>query len=271
MGINLIKMRALQEELNKSAKDEYKENLKNEVIAFANTDFFRNTFINSKSKIEIKQSSRVINSWEKEGLIVNEGTGKWKKYNRINAIWLEIVTQLREFGFSIEKIRIVKDQLFHSRIKKFIPIEYGVMYSVIQAPMILLVHLDGKINLMPKSTYSKNILNSRMSPYIYFDFESFVRKEFPNNSFDSIGQVNGSNELSDDELQLLYFIRSGDFESIKIKTNNGEVLLIEIEEKIDVSQKIIDIIKKGAFQDIQIKTQNGKIVSIKATEKIKKR
>lgn len=269
--LDIVKLKALQEELDKSAQDEYKESLKREVIDFANTEFFKNTFINSKSKIEIKQSSRVINSWEKEGLIENEGGGKWKKYNRINAIWLEIVTQLREFGFPLEKIRIVKDQLFQSRIKKFVPIEYGIMYSVIQAPMVLLIHLDGKINFMPKSIYSKKILSSKVSPYIYFDFESLIRKEFPNNSFDSIGQVGESNDLSDDELQLLYFIRSGDFESIKIRIKNGEVLLIEAEEKIDVSQRIVDIIKKGAFQDIEIKTQLGKIVSIKSTEKIKKK
>lgn len=267
--LDIVKLKALQDELDKSAQDEYKEDLKTEVLDFVNTNFFRNTFINSKSKIEIKQSSRVINNWEKEGLIEKEEDGKWKKYNRIDAIWIELVTQLREFGFSIDKIRTVKDQLFHSKIKKFVPIEYGVMYSLIQSPMILLVHLDGKINLMPKSTYSQKMLNSSMSPYIYFDFESFLRKEFPNNSFDLIGKGSENKELSDNELQLLYFIRSGDFESIKIRMAKGEVYLIETERKIEVTQKIIDVIRKGEYQDIEVKTQGGKIVSIKATEKIK--
>lgn len=268
--LNMVKMRAIQDELEREAKFEYLEDLRREVINFVNTDFFRGNFVDLKSRIETKQSSRVLNNWEKEGIISNEGEGKWKKYNRINAVWLSIVTQLREFGFPIEKIKIVKEQLLHSKIKRFVPIEYALMYSVVKAPMVLLVHLDGKINLMPKSIYLNKMQGSSLSPYIYIDLESIISQEFPNNSFNQISiPTKEGIELTDEELQLLYFIRSGDFETIQIKMKEGVIFFIEAKKKIKISQKIVDIIKDNAFQTIEIKTQNGKIVSIDSTQKVK--
>lgn len=264
--LDIKKLKEWQKTFDEGARLEYFEEMKRELIDFTNSSFYKSSFIDSKSKKDLKQSSRVLNNWEKEGLI-NESDGKWKKYNKIDSVWLEIISQLREFGFSLEKIKVVKNQLFTSKIKRFIPIEYAIIYSVVKSPMILLIDLDGKINLMPKNTYAKRIFSPMPTPFIYFDISSLIRNEFPNNTFDDF--INEGEDISEDELHLLYFIRSGDYENIKIKIENGEILFLEAQKNIEVSEKIFDIIRKKSYQDIEIKRQDGKIVSIKTTEKIK--
>ena len=58
-------------------------------------------------------SSRVLNHWQKRGLIDDErinGKG-WRKFSSSEAIWLGIVRKLRKFGMDFDKIKKVKESL----------------------------------------------------------------------------------------------------------------------------------------------------------------
>lgn len=60
-----------------------------------------------------------------------------------------------------------------------------------------------------------------------------------------------------------------DFENIKIKTNDGKIVLLEATEIFKNDKRIIDILREHDYQDIEIKKQDGKIVTIKRSMKKK--
>ena len=50
-------------------------------------------------------SYRLLNYWEKCGLIISRRTSEkgWKQFSFIDLVWLNIIHNLRNFGYSIEK------------------------------------------------------------------------------------------------------------------------------------------------------------------------
>ena len=60
-------------------------------------------------------SYRILNHWEKLGLIDNDrpqGKG-WRKFSVIDIVWMEIIKELRNFGYSNDKILTVKRDLIN--------------------------------------------------------------------------------------------------------------------------------------------------------------
>jgi hypothetical protein len=269
--LNLKKLKEFQIELIERINNDLREEVEDEVIQFLKSPAFKNNFVAQKNRKETKQSARVLNNWEKEGLIdkINTEDGKFRTYNKSQAIWLDIVTSLREFGFPLDKIRGVKEELFNTRIGKFFPFEFAIMQSVLAEPMILVIYQDAKINLLSNSQYQNLLLIHPIAPHLHFNLLNLATTEFPYNNFTTIEKTSKTQDLSDKEVALLYFIRTGDFESIKIRMKEGDVYLLEGTKKIANKKRITEIINQGDFQDIEIKTQNGEIVHISSTKKIK--
>lgn len=61
----------------------------------------------------ISQSHRVINSWESIGILddTRKNNKGWRKFSLSDIVWITIITKLREFGLSIEKIKKTKESL----------------------------------------------------------------------------------------------------------------------------------------------------------------
>jgi hypothetical protein len=272
--LNIKLLKEIQSDLDRRAREEFDSQIRKYVqkdfIQFLKTQFIQEELIASKTRIEIKQSSRVINNWEKEGVINKDITseGKWRKFSKVDAVWINIVTELREFGLSLEKIKTVKSQLFDVTVKTFTPLEYAIIYTIIAEPILLIVYSDGKISLMPESAYKSSLGNKTISSHIYLNLLAFIEKEFPKANFHTIG-IGNDYSLTEKELKLLYYLRTGDFDHIKVTLKNGEIYLLESERKVSISTKITDLIKKGDFQNIEVKTESGRIVHISQKEKIK--
>lgn len=270
MALNIQKLKEFQLDLDKRANRELKSEIENEVIQFVKSSIFRN-FISKKSRKTTSQSPRVLNNWEKEGLIdkINTEEGKFRSYNKIQAIWLDIVTTLRDFGFPLEKIKNVKEILFNSKEVRFSPLEYALMQSVLIEPMILVIYQTGKINLFSQAQYQEILKDKCIAPHMHFNLLNLAHIEFPYNNFNSLGKSSKTQNLNDKELTLLYFIRTGDFESIKIRLKEGDIYLLEGTKKIPNKSRITDILNQGDYQDIEIKIQNGETVYISSTQKMK--
>lgn len=271
--INIKKLKAYQEKFEKRIIQELKDEVKDEVIQFIKTSFFEDHFKLQKSRKDTKQSSRVLYNWEKEGLIdkINTEEGKFRTYNKSQAIWLDIVTTLRDFGFPLDKIRIVKERLFGvlNNGAKFSVLEFAIMQSVLNVPIVLTIFVDGEINLLSQHDYNERLSIEPPAPHLHFNLLNLAKNEFPNNNFTTLAKEPKSGNLTEKELTLLYFIRTGDFENIKVRLKDGDIFLVEGTKKISPKSRITDIINKGDFQDIEIKTQNGEVVYISSTEKVR--
>ena len=265
MALNIQKLKEFQLELEARER----EHITNEVIGFLKSEFFEKNLIQKKSKKAEKPSPRVLNNWEKEGLVdsIDTNEGKFRTFNKFQAIWIEIVSELRKFGYGLEKIKLIRETLFEVGKMKFSKFEFGLIQSILGEPMLLIIDSNGKLDLFSLDYY-KDVLHT-LSPHLTFNLLKLAQSEFPNNKFDSLQNLNNLQNITENEMKLLYMIRTGEYESIKIRMSEGEVLLLEATEKVPIGEKISKIINQSKYQDIEIKMQNGEIVCIKRTEKIK--
>lgn len=68
--------------------------------------------------------------------------------------------------------------------------------------------------------------------------------------------------LSKSEMRVLEMMRTGKYISIKLVIKNGEVDTIEGLERLDTSERIVDMLKQHDFQNIEVKKSHGKIVCV---------
>ncbi|MFT3909360.1 MAG: MerR family transcriptional regulator [Ferruginibacter sp.] len=69
---------------------------------------------------EASISRKNLNHWEKEGLIpYNYKESGWRKFSLVEFAWLRIINELRNLGFSLEKIKVIKGQLFDINIEEY--------------------------------------------------------------------------------------------------------------------------------------------------------
>jgi len=92
---------------------------------------------------------RQLNSWDEQGLLANtrEGGKGWRKFSVMDAIWIKIIYELREFGFPLEKIKVAKESLSFMSDKCGVPMPFLEFYTAFaignRMPVILLVFKDG--------------------------------------------------------------------------------------------------------------------------------
>ena len=220
-------------------------------------------------------SSRTINHWEKQGLFeADRGSGRgWRKYSVIDKVWLEIIVELRKFGFSLGKIKKVKTDLeflrAHTLYSQFPLLE---MYITIEAillkrPVYLLVFTDGSTGPVTYSEYKS--MNERMNNdnHIKINLNPILQSFFPFMDLKPI--IHPHMDLESREMSLIFMIRMQDYESIKIKTNSGKIVMLEVTKVAANEARIINLINEGDFQDIEIKKRDGKIICIRQKTIIK--
>lgn len=272
MGLDLKKMRALQADIHRKAQEEMMENISKNLINFVLDKDIADSFKKEKGRRITEQSKRVIGHWVKKGVITGEQhhEGGWFYFDRTESIWIDIVTHLRGFGLSLKIIKAIREKLFNEVQPGFRMIDFAIIHSVLRSPYIMMVSPNGSINLTTSALYSETIKKAVLPPHIMFNFFHLAKEIFPNNNFDvAMANPDKLPELTDEEMKILYYIRTGDFKEIKIKMKEGEVYLLEAQQEMQVNEKLMDIISKSAYQDIAIKITDNKIVHITRTEKFK--
>lgn len=271
MSLDLVKLREYGKEIKKKAEQEAMQNISRNLVEFVLDQDFKDNFRDVKGRKITEQSKRVIGHWVKKGIIdaEQENEGGWYFFTRMESIWIDIVTELREFGLGLDEILIVKKQLFQNVVQKFKLIDFAIMHSVLSNPYLMLVYSDGKISVMSAKTYSSVIAKEPLPPHITFNFFHLAKNIFPNNNF-SLGIENPDFEsISSNEMKLLFYLRTGNYDEIKIRLKSGEIYLLEGKKKIQQYDNLMEIIRQANYQNIEIKTENGRISHIETTEKIK--
>lgn len=127
-------------------------------------------------------SARVLNHWEKEGVLndLREGGRGWRKYSPMDRIWIQLVQQLRAFGYPLSKIKVLKENFYDPNVLEFAVFETGVS----QIPLQLVI-MDGQEHLFallqsgswpsgmerPKTSLQVEIAGLLTSLYPYWNLE----------------------------------------------------------------------------------------------------
>lgn len=220
-------------------------------------------------------AANVINLWIKDQLLddVRDGSKKWRRFSIIEAIWVSIVSELRDIGFNKERIKRVKQDLLspNKDIESIYPyLEYHLIATILyKKPYYVVIDKDGGANILSLETYVEWLgMGNMATGHIVFLLGSLYEK--------LLHKINSLKvefaqffKLTKEELELLSFIKQNDFQTIKITRKYGEIDRLEGIERIDREKRIVDILNEGDYQNIELKQEDGKIVCIHRTVKKK--
>ena len=264
---------------NNADKNKTIATYRNEAFDIGFKDYFKNIKDNKITKVlnnterNLKFDSityRQLNSWGKEGLLTVQREGReWRRFSIIDAVWVKLIKELREFGMSREQLKITKQSL------EFESDKYGVAMPMLEfytafiiggkLPVVLLVFKDGVA--VPVSVTQFKVANeiTGLEDHIQINLNKLLQSMFP--EVDLKPQQKPEMPLYVDEMELLAFLRLEEFEKVEIFYNNGRMQTVEGLQRIEINALVSDVIKEHQYQKIEVVIQDGQKVSLRRTLK----
>lgn len=215
---------------------------------------------------------RQLNSWEEQNLISSDREGKgWRRFSIMDALWIKIIQELREFGLPHEKLKITKESLSYLSENCGVSMPFLEFYTAFaigsKMPVLLLVFRDGVA--VPANTTQYKITRESIGieNHIHINLNEMLQTLFPN--IDLKPKKHFELPVNVNEMELLAFLRISNYEKIEIRCKNGQMENFEAVERVTAKKRIQEILKEDPYQDIQIQQQGGKVTAIFKTVKKK--
>jgi len=216
--------------------------------------------------------TRVVNHWESEGVVEDpreNGTG-WRRFSILDIVWLHSVARLREFGMPMGKLKYSRRSLASlgsGQTDEGSTVTYYEFYltrALLRIPVSLIVFRDGEAEIATENEYGGILtrLTGGLADHIRVDVNSILQQLF--SSVDLSPKHDPSLSVTDEELDILLMLRTGNFESLTVKLKNGEIERLEAEEMIREG-RIVDLLNDWDFQDLTIRRRDGENVHVSRT------
>ena len=225
---------------------------------------------------EIGETYRTINSWDSAGLLLlnEDRDSKWRRFNLVDFVWILIIRELRNIGFSIDKILNVMQNLFYDfpQTDDNLKLEY-VLFFISEALMnndiSLIVRADGICTFVLDIQYfgERPAIDpfENDSSYIVINFNKILAKALnkPKIPTKNMQMVALTKELS---TILSGIYAQEDVKEVVVQMKDGNVKRVHKKMHSRISPlepiaEIREILKNNNNQDITIHQQDGKIVS----------
>lgn len=228
---------------------------------------------NTDRNVKIESISyRQLNSWEKEDLLTVQREGReWRRFTIIDAIWVKIIKELREFGMSREQVKTAKKSLEFESEKCGVAMPMLEFYTAFvigaKMPVMLLVFKDGAAAPCSLTQYkvAKEVVG--VDNHIQISLNDLLQEMFPD--VDLKPSIKNDTPLGVNEMELLAYLSLGKFESITVKFNNGKMEQFEGVQRIKAKKRIQEIMQEHKYQNITIQEEDGNITAIFQTIKKK--
>lgn len=212
---------------------------------------------------ETHVSYRVMNHWQAEGLLPEgvEDQNGWKRFTRIEFIWLRIIHRLRGFGLSLQKIARVKKGVldWDEKERRYPDFEYDVLKALLTGsdPHICILK-DGRarIGTLAQLTVAKKM-------YGNFDVLLISLKSVIEETGLPVTETSTLISLSDAETDLISTVRLEDSNEVNIKISPYKEIM-EIESTVTTKKPetarsaIKHIEAEGLYGELTTKFVNGK-------------
>lgn len=269
--------------LNKSIENKENELValyKNEAFDIGFYDYFKDLKNNRISQVLNNKERNVrfdtityrqLNSWEKEGLLIGTREGReWRRFSIMEAIWVRLIKEFRDFGMSREQVKISKQSLEFESKKCGVAmplLEFYTAFAIgVKMPVILLVFKDGVAIPASLTQYKVAKETSKIENHLQVSLNDLLQNMFPD--VDLKAKEDTAMPLHIEEMQLLAFMRLGDFEKVEVRYKDGKIDIIEGTERI-ATNRVAEIMKEQAYDEIKIRRQGGKVTSVVRTRKKK--
>jgi DNA-binding transcriptional MerR regulator len=215
-------------------------------------------------------SYRELNSWEKAGLLTVEREGReWRRFSIIDAIWVKLLKELREFGVSWKQLKVTKKSLeFESdRCGVQMPmLEFYTAFVIAQKiPVVLLVFKNGISIPVSFTQYKMAKETIGLDSHVQISLNDLVQGLVPD--VDLKPEYNADLPLDLDEMELLAFLRMESFEKVEIFFKDGKMRTVEGMQRLDATMIVNEAIKEHKYQKIEVIIENGQKVSLRRTVK----
>lgn len=219
---------------------------------------------------------RIINYWESVGLVNNNrksGSGGWRKFSMMDLVFMHLLAKLREFDFSIQKLKVVKQDLEKIILMDDDDMEVSVLeYAYIRAVCArnggntyFVITPDGHI----ECTTQKDILfvqelGKMPEGYIYINFNQLLSARVKLGKYKIPVHSENAFVLSKKEYTILEILRTKKCKSITIvPKEGGKSMLIECTSDYQDGDTLPD------YGDIFTRVQDGSIIQKTIRERIK--
>jgi DNA-binding transcriptional MerR regulator len=215
---------------------------------------------------------RELNSWAKEGLLtVNREGREWRKFSIIDAVWVKLIKELRGFGMSREQLKVAKQSLEFESEKcgvKMPMLEFYTAFIIgAKMPVLLLVFKNGIAVPCSLTQYkvAKEIVG--VDNHVQISLNELLQGMFP--EVDLKPYQKAEMPLDVDEMELLAFLRVGEYENVEIKYSKGRIDLIEGTER-QVTEKVFDILNAKEYEEVTIRKRDDGVITSVIRKKKKK-
>ena len=235
------------------------------------------SFLNTRhfSLKETNISARTLNSWYKNSVLTDDrvkGKG-WSKFSFSELLWIGIIKELRAFGLSLKKIKVVKEYLESLNSTK-----YDSKYTLIDfylyagvkfgKPIKLIVFSEGQSLLSRQEAIDEAIQKQTIGGnFISIDFTSLMSQ--------LIATVPNTTDYSNDtrtdfENEIKRAIDNEGIKSISIKKNKKDYL-IEKEHIFNTRKEASQFTNSLSYgSTTELKQNNKSIFKAIEQKKIKK-
>lgn len=237
---------------------------------------------------DLEQSYRVINHWDKEGLLLSYSDKNtedkkhlWRSFSGVDIAWLGVLQELRNFGLDLEKLKIVKSSIINKKVIKTnekLLFEFYVACAVGRGlDVSVIVFSDGRAEIgffeeieasVAVKSSPSNYLKISLLPIV----ERLKKKELQKTDYSS-----SNFSLSKGEVLLLGNLRSRseNLLDINVKTKAGLVKRIEIKKNVLLKkgESLSSVLKKQTKllenQKIILDQKDGKTVGFQVIEYVR--
>lgn len=244
----------------------------------------------SLKKIIPSITYRKINAWDKIGLLPcsRARVSGWRSFSFTDIVKIQIISDLRSFGFDTEAIKTVLAALvgkFYFEIDKKEPkhikncFEYLVFATMLGEKTLLLIKERSNIKFYSENKLIRThfLAEGDSTPLLVLPFHNYINKIV--NSVDHAVSFNPkstikslANEMSDKEKKILDIIRNKSYVSLSISKTDGSNLVLRATSRQKGSfsdTDVVDAINKQNYQKVTAVKLGGKTVSITREETTK--
>jgi len=229
--------------------------------------------LNNEVRFTISETSipyRALKHWEEMKLLRDQrgSDNEWRRFSFMDVIWLLLIRAFRVLGVSISTLKKVCTQLetrrFSDRARQKSIQAFEYYFHLVmreRRPVAILIFDDETVEILAGNDMETRFakVSNRLFVHVSLNglFQAFME------DFDVSPIYKSEKKLSPEEMEVLFLLRTGIYESVTVKQRSGKIEVVEMEQTLDTRKRIVDILKESDFQDISIKRTDGKIVSIK--------
>lgn len=217
-------------------------------------------------------SYRTLHHWESQGLIecLRETKKGWRKFNLLECVWLHVISELREFGLSLDKIAAVKP-LFFENYSDDIPIplmEYYIGAALgWYEPVYLVVFKEGGSVPLNYDQLQTAHRDYQLTHCIQLNINEILKRT--GTSLYVPPKYPVELDLPLEMLHLLLLIQMKEFKTVTVHQKNGSIARIEASKDCKPGDQIGEILRSHDFQEIHVIEKGGKVVSIRQKISVK--